>query len=111
MFLAGLLAHGSSYSPRLPIQNVKRDPSFVKRRRKPRFYEMRFTKYDLRPLDSGVAGFRPHLQRRDREGIAPSSLIQASLCGGTLGEGAKLVKFNIVRGQALPHHRLFLEEE
>jgi hypothetical protein len=24
--------------------------------------------------DSGINGFRPHLQRRDREGIAPSSL-------------------------------------
>ena len=24
--------------------------------------------------DSGVDGFRPHLQRRDREGVAPSSL-------------------------------------
>jgi hypothetical protein len=24
--------------------------------------------------DSGIHGFRPHLQRRDREGFAPSSL-------------------------------------
>lgn len=28
--------------------------------------------------DSGVAGFRPHLQRRDREGFPPSSLTQES---------------------------------
>ena len=47
---AGLLAHGSSYSPRLPIHLV----------------------------DSGNTGFRPHSQRRDREGFTPSSLTQES---------------------------------
>ena len=44
---AGLLAHGSSYSPRLPTH---------------------------RTVNSGACGFRPHLQRRDREGFSPSSL-------------------------------------
>jgi hypothetical protein len=51
LFQAGLLAHGSSYSPCLPIYC----------------------------LDSGVGGFRPHLQRRDREGFAPSSLTRKPL--------------------------------
>jgi hypothetical protein len=37
--------------------------------------------------DSGLIGFRPHSQRRDREGLAPSSLTRASQCEGTLGEG------------------------
>jgi hypothetical protein len=27
---------------------------------------------------SGIGGFRPHSQRRDREGVAPSSLTQES---------------------------------
>ena len=31
--------------------------------------------------DSGIHGFRPHLQRRDREGFPPSSLTQESQCG------------------------------
>jgi hypothetical protein len=51
LFQAGLLAHGSSYSPCLPI-------------------------YDL---DSGLGGFRPHSQRRDREGFTPSSLTRKPL--------------------------------
>jgi hypothetical protein len=34
-------------------------------------------------------GFRPHLQRRDREGISPSSLTQESQCRGTIGERDK----------------------
>lgn len=33
-------------------------------------------------IPSGFYGFRPHLQRRDREGLAPSSLAQESQCGG-----------------------------
>ncbi len=44
--------------------------------------------------NSGIYGFRPHLQRRDREGLAPSSLTQESQCGGTLGEEENVVKFN-----------------
>lgn len=52
-FPAGLLAHGSPYSPRLPIHES----------------------------DSGIHRFRPHLQRRDHEGLAPSSLTQESYCG------------------------------
>jgi hypothetical protein len=51
LFRAGLLAHGSSYSPCLPIYRV----------------------------DSGLRGFRPHSQRRDREGFAPSSLTRKPL--------------------------------
>lgn len=43
---------------------------------------------------SGIYGFRPHLQRRDREGLAPSSLAQESQCAGTLGEERKVVKLN-----------------
>ncbi len=43
----------------------------------------------LTPSDSGLRGFRPHLQRRDREGFAPSSLTQESVCAGTLGERDK----------------------
>jgi len=77
---AGLLAHGSPYSPCLPIIRVKRETSFVNRLQgKP----LRFTRYASRPtpLDSGIHGFRPHLQRRDREGLAPSSLTQESYCG------------------------------
>ena len=34
------------------------------------------------------------LQRRDREGLAPSSLTQESQCAGTLGEEGKVVKIN-----------------
>ncbi len=77
---AGLLAHGSPYSPRLPIFRVKREASFVKRLKDK---SLRFTRNASRPtpLDSGIHGFRPHLQRRDREGLAPSSLTQESYCG------------------------------
>ena len=37
-------------------------------------------------LDSGSYRFRPHSQRRDREGLSPSSLTRKSQSGGTLGE-------------------------
>ena len=40
-------------------------------------------------VDSGACGFRPHLQRRDREGFAPSSLDPRRMNGGTLGEQAQ----------------------
>ena len=73
-FRAGLLARGSPYSPRLPIPNVKRRSSFMKRRWKPISYEIRFTRYVSCTQNSGNHGFRPHSQRRDREGFAPSSL-------------------------------------
>ena len=42
------------------------------------FHDSRLTSL----TDSGFHGFRPHLQRRDREGFAPSSLTQESQCGG-----------------------------
>jgi hypothetical protein len=45
---AGFLAHGSAYSPYLPITPRR---------------------------DSGCHGFRPRSQRRDRDGISPSSLL------------------------------------
>jgi hypothetical protein len=86
---AGLLAHGSPYSPCLPIPNVKRRSLFVKRRRRTRSYEIRFTRYVSRLGDSGNHGFRPHSQRRDREGLAPSSLTQESQSRGTIGERDK----------------------
>lgn len=76
----GLLAHGSPYFPRLPISHVKRRSSSVKRLNE-HSYEIRFTRYVSRS-DSGRRGFRPHLQRRDREGISPSSLTQESQCRG-----------------------------
>ena len=44
MLRAGLLAHGSPYSPCLPIQHVKRHSSFVKRWNE-NSYEIRFTRY------------------------------------------------------------------
>jgi len=36
--------------------------------------------------DSGIRGFRPHLQRRDREGFAPSSLTRSHNVEGTVGD-------------------------
>jgi hypothetical protein len=73
-FRAGLLARGSTYSPRLPIRSVSRETRVVSWR-----------SASLTPCaspftlqNSGHHGFRPHSQRRDREGFAPSSLPRKS---------------------------------
>jgi hypothetical protein len=42
------------------------------------FHVERFTMHVRK--DSGVGGFRPHSQRRDREGFAPSSLTRKPRC-------------------------------
>jgi hypothetical protein len=66
---------------------MKRLSSFVSCEKNAR--NQRYTNSVSRSQDSGNRGFRPHLQRRDREGFAPSSLTRESHCGGTLGESDK----------------------
>jgi hypothetical protein len=103
---AGLLAHGSPYSPCLPIRSVKRRSSFVKRRRRQISYEIRFTRYVSRLQDSGFHGFRPHLQRRDREGFPPSSLTQESQCGGHSRRPGRSLSSSLMSVSLAPAHIL-----
>src|SRR5512139_888510 len=55
----------------------------------PRPSHLKRERLTVHATDSGIDGFRPHSQRRDREGFAPSSLTQESQCGGTIGESRK----------------------
>lgn len=61
-----------------PSHLVERNPLTVIRESQERI--LRFTLNDSIHVrkDSGVGGFRPHSQRRDREGVAPSSLTRKS---------------------------------
>ena len=63
-----------------PSHLVERYPLTVIRESQERI--LRFTLNDSIHVrkDSGVGGFRPHSQRRDREGFAPSSLTRKPRC-------------------------------
>ena len=62
--------------------------------------------------DSGIHGFRPHLQRRDREGFAPSSLTQESQCGGHFRRQGRRLSSSLMSvgpspAQVLPSRRSY----
>jgi hypothetical protein len=52
--------------------------------------------------DSGIHGFRPHLQRRDREGLTPSSLTQESQCGGHFRRQGRILSSSLMSVNPCP---------
>jgi hypothetical protein len=81
---------------------VKRHSSFVKRRVKT------LTKYASRDAfhvqDSGINGFRPHSQRRDREGVDPLPLLESSYAEHNKSGAEKLSRSRRLRLHLTMYH-------
>jgi hypothetical protein len=80
---AGFLTSGSFYSSPFPSGDVNRESLFVKRRREV-LLRLTFDDSRITSARQWFREFRPQLQRRDREGVAPSSLHPGRICGVTL---------------------------